>query len=129
MSARPATLALAVVLVALIGTGLAVVGVLLLALWVGLVAFLAGGVHGFVAVLGLTGIAAAAVTYAAAAGLWLGRPTVWAASLVIAGAAVIGAVVAIATSGAQAPSLAGLALGGAAGVLLVAPETRLAARV
>ena len=129
MFARPITLALAAVLVALIATGLAFVGLLLLAVSAGLVAFLAGGVHGFVAVLGFAGIAAAAVAYAAAFGLWQGRPAGWAVSLVIAVAAIVGAVVAIATSGAQAPILAGLGLGVAAGVLLVAPETRTAARV
>lgn len=129
MSARPVSLSLAVVLLALIGAGLAFIGLMLVAVSAGLVAFLAGGVHGFVALFGALSLGAAAMTWIAAGALWSGRPAGWAISLIVAVAAVVGALVALGTSGAQAPTLAGLTIGGIVVALLVAPETRAAARV
>ena len=129
LAVRPITLALAAVLLAVIGTGLGVVGLLLLAVAAGFVAFLAGGVHGFVAVLGVVTLGSAAVTAAGAAGLWMRRGWAWTVSLIVAISVVIGALIAIDSAGTQTPILIGLAMGVATTTLLLAPPTRSAAGV
>lgn len=126
---RPLHLALAVALLAVVGAGVAFIGLLLLAVAAGAIPFLAGGVRGFVVVLGAVALASAAMTWVAAALLWMRRPAGWAVSVVVAVSAVAGAVIAVATSGPQLPTLAGLAIGASALGLLVAPETRTAARI
>lgn len=128
MTTRPLSLAVAAGLLVILGTGVAVVGVFLLAVAAGLVAFL-DSAHAFVVLLGGLALAAAVATYASAIALWQGRPWAWVASLAIAVAGVVGAAVAVSTSGAQAPIVLGLAMTGATVALLVAPSTRSSARI
>jgi hypothetical protein len=129
MAARPLSLAVAVALLAVIGAGVAFIGFLLLAVATGAIAFLAGGIHGFVAVLGVVTLGSAAVTTAGAAGLWMRRGWAWTVSLIVAISVVIGALIAIDSAGTQTPILIGLAMGIATTTLLVAPPTRSAVGV
>lgn len=130
MTARPAALAAAVVLLLIIGSSLAFVGALLLVVAAGGVSFFpAGSVSGVVALLGVLGVVGAAVTFAAAVGLWLRRPWGWAGSLAIALASVLAAAVALSTSGDQPSLVAGLVLTLAATALLLAPSTRTASGI
>ncbi|OGO55762.1 MAG: hypothetical protein A2V85_02335 [Chloroflexi bacterium RBG_16_72_14] len=127
---RPAALAAAVVLMFLIGAGSAFVGALLLVLAAGGIAVIpAASVSAFVGLLGVVAILVAAATFSAAVGLWLGRPWGWAASLAIALAAVLGALIALVTAGSQPPVAAGLALTLAAAALLLVPSTRRASGI
>ena len=126
MANRPAALAAAVVLMLIIGSGAAFVGALLLVVAAGGVAFLgpASGVSGVVGLLGVVALLTAAATLATAIGLWLRRPWGWAGSLAIAIVAVLGAIIALDTSGSQPPLLAGFVLTLAATALLLVPGTR-----
>lgn len=132
MNRRPVTLAGAVVLTAVIGGGIAFAGAILLVVAAGGAGTLpAGPAAPIVALLGATGIASAALTFIVAVGLWARRPWGWAGSLAIAVVGVIGAFVALATSGAasQAPLAAGLSLTVLAVASLLAPQTRGAAGI
>jgi len=131
MSARPVTLAIAVALLAIIGAGVAFAGVLLLAVAMGAVPFLApsGGPFNLAGLLGVTALVTALVILASAAGLWMRRGWAWAISLIVAASAVIGAVIVLDSSGAQLPTVIGLVLSAATGLLLFAPQTRSAAGV
>ena len=131
MTRRPVTLATSAVLVAIIGLSIAAVGAILLALAGGGLADL--GLRGIASTaLPLTGAAmvvAGISAIGAAAGLWLGYPWAWAASLVVALVAVWGAFAALATAGFQLPLAVGLVLTAAATSLLLAPSTRSAVGV
>jgi hypothetical protein len=61
---------------------------------------------------------------ASAAALWAGRPWGWMGSLAVAILGVVGATVAVSTSGAQVPLLVGLGIAVAAVALLLVPATR-----
>jgi hypothetical protein len=126
MSSRPVTHAAAVALLAVIGTGVVLVGVFLLAIAAGAVALLdpVGGVLGMVGLLGVASIAAGIAVYVAAAGLWMRRGWAWYASLAIAVAAVGGALVALDSAGPQLPLEVGLVLASGTVGLLVSPQTR-----
>jgi hypothetical protein len=108
-----------------------VVGLLLLAVAAGAVAFLApaGGLLGIVGLLGIAAVAAGIAVFVAAAGLWMRHGWAWFASLAIAVAAVGGALVALDSAGPQLPLQVGLALTAATVALLLSPQTRAAARV
>lgn len=128
MTVRPAPLAVAAALMAVIGFGFAMVGAALLA------AALVGmptvaGVAPVSAVLGFVAIGAAAVTVLAAVALWRGRAWGWAGSLTIALAAVLGAVIALETPASQAPTMLGLVVAIAAAALLMTPSTRSASTI
>jgi hypothetical protein len=131
VTSRPPALAAAVVLVVIIGSGIAFVGVLLLTVAVGGVGFLGptNSMSGVVAGLGALAVLAAALALVSAVGLWLRRPWGWVGSLATALAAVVGAVIALDTSGSHVPVQAGLVLTVAAAALLLAPSTRSAARI
>jgi len=131
MSARPLSLAVGSALIAIIGVGVGFVGLFLLAIAAGGIPLLdsGGGVVSVVGILGMTGVASSAVALVAAGALWRRRPWGWAASLAIAVAGVVGAVIALGSSGAHAPVQVGLALMLAACGLLVAPGTRRAAGI
>jgi hypothetical protein len=123
-------LAAAVVLLLIIGSGIAFVGLLLLIVGAGGASFFpAGSVSGAVALLGVLSAWSAAVTFAAAVGLWLRRPWGWTGSLAIALASVLGAVIALSTSVSQPPLAAGLVLTLATAALLLAPSTRTASGI
>ena len=126
MAPRPPALAAAVVLMLIIGAGTAFVGALLLVVAAGGVGFFGPGssASGVVGLLGVVALLAAAATFAAAVGLWLRRPWGWAGSLAVALAAVLGAIIALDTSGNQPPLMAGLALTLTATALLLIPATR-----
>lgn len=128
MTTRPLPLAAAAGLLVLLGTGVAFVGVFLLAIAAGLLPFL-DNAHPFVALLGGLAVAAAVATYAFAAALWQRRSWAWVASLAIAVAGVAGAVIAMSTSGAQTPIVLGLVTTAATVALLVAPSTRSSAGI
>jgi hypothetical protein len=129
VSPKSPTLAAAAVLVAVIGAGFAFVGVLLLAVAAGAVAFLQpdGTIGMVVALIGVTGLVAGGIGVGSAVGLWLGRPWGWAGSMAIAVIGSLGAAVALASAGPQAQLLAGTVLVVAAVALLLAPRTRAAA--
>lgn len=131
MTARPAALAAAVVLMIIIGSGIAFVGALLLLVAVGGVGFFGppNSLSGVVGLLGGVTILTAALTFASAIGLWLRRPWGWIGSFAIAVAAVVGAVIALDTSGSHVPVQAGFVLTVVAAALLLAPSTRTAARI
>lgn len=131
MSARPITLTAAVALLVVLGTGLMLVGVLLLAVAAGAVALLdpVGGVLGMVGLLGIASVAAGIAVFVAAAGLWMRRGWAWFASLAIAVAAVGGAIVALDSAGPQLPLQVGLVLTSGTVGLLVSPQTRSAAGI
>jgi hypothetical protein len=130
MPTRPATLSAAVVLMLVIGAGCAMVGALLVTVAAGGAGVpLPANTAPLVFLLGATAILAALLTFAATTGLWQRRGWGWIGSLAIAVAAVIGAVVALATAGSQAPVLAGFVLTLAAASLLLAPATRRASGV
>jgi hypothetical protein len=114
-----------------IGSGIAFVGALLLLVAAGGVGFLGptNSMSAIVALLGGVAVLTAAVTFASAIGLWLRRPWGWIGSFAIALAAVVGAVIALDTSGNHMPVQAGFVLTVAATALLLAPSTRTAARV
>lgn len=128
MTPRPLPLAIASGLVAIIGAGLATVGVFLLAIAAGAVPFL-DSAHPVVALLGVGAVAAAGASFVAAVALWQRRAWAWVASFAIAAAGILGALVALSTSGAQAPTVLGLALTAATVALLVAPSAREAAGI
>ena len=128
MTSRPLPLAIASGLVAIIGAGLAVVGLLLFAVAAGAIAFL-DSAHPVVALLGALAVASAAASFVSAAALWQGRAWAWVASMAIAVAGVTGAVIAVSTSGAQTPTLLGLVITAATVALLVAPSTRTSAGI
>jgi hypothetical protein len=128
MNARPLPLAVASGLVVIIGAGLTVVGLLLLAVAAGTIAFL-DSARPAVGLLGALALAAAAASFVSAAALWQGRPWAWVASLAIAVAGVTGAVIALSTSGTQAPTVIGLVLTAATVALLIAPSTRTSAGI
>jgi hypothetical protein len=131
MTARPIALVAAVVLMAIIGVGVTFVGLLMLAVAAGAVALLspAGGVLGFVGLLGVGSLVAGLIVFIVAGGLWIGRAWGWVASLAVAAVSVIGAIVAISTAGAQVPLQLGLVLCAGTVALLLAPSTREAIRV
>lgn len=128
MTARPAPLAFAAALMAVIGFGFAIVGAVLLAGAVGGM-HTAAGVAVVVAVLGVVAIGAAAVTVLAAVALWRRRAWGWAGSLTIALAAVLGAVIAMETAVSQAPTMLGLVVAIVATALLMTPSTRSASTI
>lgn len=128
MTARPAPLAVAAALMAVIGFGFAIVGAVLLAGAVGSMRA-AAGVAVVVAVLGVVAIGAAAVTVLAAVALWRRRAWGWAGSLTIALAAVLGAVIAMETAVSQAPTMLGLVVAIVATALLMTPSTRSASTI
>lgn len=131
MTARPLTLAASVVLLAIIGAGLGFVGLLLLAVASGVVPLLdsAGGLAGPAGLLGMAFGGAAVVVFVMAVGLWMGRGWAWLGSLAVAVAAVIGALIALETSGQQLPIQLGLVLTVSAVALLLAPSTRSASGI
>jgi hypothetical protein len=130
MPTRPPALAAAVVLMLVIGAGLAVVGALLVAVALGGAGVdVPANASAIVVMLGAVGILAALLTFAAATGLWLRRGWGWVGSFAIAVAASLGAVIALTTSGGQPPVLAGLGVTLAAAILLSAPATRRASGI
>jgi hypothetical protein len=131
MDTRPVTLALAAVLLAVIGAGVGFVGAFLLAIAAGAIPLLdsSGGLLAPVGLLGMAAVVAAVLVLVASTALWLRRAWAWAVSLAIAVAGVIGAVIAISTAGSQVPNLIGLVMTVGATALLVAPSTRAAVRI
>lgn len=130
MTARPLTLATATALIVVIGTGIALVGALLLLVAAGGIAFLPPSrMSGVVGFLGIVALVIAAVTYTAAFGLWRRRPWGWVSSSAIAVSSVIGAVIALQTAGSQPPVAAGLVLTLMTVALLIAPSTRSASGI
>jgi hypothetical protein len=131
MSPRPLSLAVASGLIAIIGVGVGFVGLFLLAIASGGIPLLdsGGGIVSVVGFLGMTAIASSVFALVASVALWQHRAWGWAASLAIAVAGVVGAVIALGSSGAQAPIQVGLVLTLVACGLLVAPGTRRAAGI
>jgi hypothetical protein len=131
MTPRPLTLAAAVVLVTIVGAGVSFVGLMLLAVAAGAVAFLdpVGGLLGFVGLLGFASIAVAVAIVVLAVTLWQRRSWGWVGSLAVAVAGVIGALIALGSAGSQLPIQLGLVTMVAAVALLLAPSTRSAAGI
>jgi hypothetical protein len=130
VSSRPISLVIAVAFVALIAAGISIVGVLFLAVAAGAIPFLAqSSMSPIVALLGGIAIALGGLTFAAAVGLWRRRAWGWMGSLVVGIGSVIGAVIAIETSGPQVPALIGLGIAVATIALVLAPPTQVASGV
>lgn len=129
MSTRPTSLLAAVVLVALTGVAALLFGALFVAVSAGAIPILDGGVRPITWLVAGASLAFGSAGVAAAFGLWQGRTWAWPVAAGVQLSGTLGAVVAIATSGPQAPTLIGTVLVLAGLVAVVAPDTRRALSV
>jgi hypothetical protein len=124
MHTRATSLLMAVVLVALTGVAALFVGVLLVAVAAGAIPLLAGGVHPFVWVVAAAVLSFGVAGVIAAVGLWRQRAWAWPLAAGVQLLGLLGAVIAVATSGPQLPTLLGLAMVAVGLAAVVAPDTR-----
>lgn len=129
MNPRPASLLLAIVLVGTTGVAALLFAALLFVVAAGAVSLLGPGINA----IGWT-VAAAAVGFgvfgvAAAFGLWRRRPWARPVAAVVQLIGTLGAILVIATSGPQGPTVLGVALVAGGLVAVLAPATRRAKQV
>jgi hypothetical protein len=124
MTTRSTSLLLSVVLVALTGIAALFVGVLLLAVAAGAIPVLAGGVHPILWVVVAAALAFGLAGVVAAVGLWRQRAWAWPVAVGVLSVGTMGAVVAVASSGPQRPTLIGLGMVVAGIVTVVSSDTR-----
>jgi hypothetical protein len=124
MNTRSTSLLLAVVLVALTGVAALFVGVLLIAVAAGAIPLLAGGVHPFVWMVAAAAVGFGVAAVVAAIGLWRQLAWAWPLAAGVQLVGTLGAVIAVATSGPQLPTLLGLAMVAVGSIAVFAPDTR-----
>ena len=130
MQTRPLALALATVLLTVIGVAFALGGALLLVLATGRIPLLDSvNAVGPVLLVGIGAIVAAWFAWLAAGSLWRGRARGWVASLIVAVVSVGAALTVVGNAGPQALVLVGTAVTVLAFLFLVVPSTRAAVGV
>jgi hypothetical protein len=129
MDTRPASLLGSVVLVGLTGVAALLVAALLAAVAGGAVVFLDGARTVVMWAVAIASATFGAAAVAAAVGLWARLPWAWPAAAGVQLLGTLGAIVALATSGAQPPTVLGTLLVAAGLVVVLASDTRRALAV
>jgi hypothetical protein len=129
MRTRPTSLLSAVVLVAITGAAALSLAGLLLAVAAGVFALLGPSISPAAWVVAAAATVFGAAGLVAAIGLWQGRTWAWPIAAGVQLVGTLGAVVAIATSGPQAPTVIGTAMVAAGLAAVIAPDTRRALTV
>lgn len=120
MTARPPTLLVAIVVLALEGVGAAGFGLLL----VGLAGDLLGEIQPLGALLPASAIAFGVAALAAAVGAWARRSWSWLVGAVLQAVLLLGVIVAALSGGFHPALVSAIALGGLGAIALFHPDTR-----
>jgi len=124
MNPRTLSLLLAIVLVGTTGVAALLFAALLFGVAAGAVSLLGPGMNAIGWVMAAAAIGFGVIGVVAAFGLWRRHAWAWPLAAVVQLIGTLGAIVAIATSGPQAPTIMGVALVAGGLVAVIAPATR-----